>query len=166
MGIPVIQERTAGVKEEELKDMKRVLATLDVDGVVSGALASKYQKSRVDNVCNELGLKSVAPLWQKGEKRLFRKIIDLGFEITMVGVSAEGLDETWLGRVIDWDAVDELGAMGTLHIMLEGGEGETFVTDGPIFNSSIRITSSEKHWDGTCGRLEIKGVELVEKDSG
>ncbi|MCD6522952.1 MAG: TIGR00289 family protein [Candidatus Diapherotrites archaeon] len=164
MHLPIIQRRTKGIKEQEVEDLKRVLSELDVDGVVSGALASRYQKSRIDRICKELGIKSIAPLWQKAEKRLFKEIVDLGFEIIVTGVAAEGLDESWLGRVIDWEAIDELADMGQVHIMFEGGEAETFVTDGPIFRQRIKITKAKRKWDGTRGEYEIEEVKVLPKE--
>jgi len=50
-----------------------------------------------------------------------------------------------------------------LNATLEGGEGETFVLDCPIFASKIEIISSERHWDGVSGRLEINEARLVRK---
>lgn len=164
MGIPVVQKKTEAVKEEELQDMKAALADLGVEAVVSGALASRYQKERVDRIAKELGLKSYAPLWQKGDKRLFRQVLELGFKIIMIGVAAEGLDESWLGRTIDYEAVDELSDMGHLHIMFEGGEAETFVLDGPMFGQRLEVTNAEKKWDGVRGEYTIKGLRTLPKD--
>jgi len=38
--IPLRKAPTSGIKEEELDDLKKLLASLDVDGVVSGAIQS------------------------------------------------------------------------------------------------------------------------------
>ncbi|MCW4026596.1 MAG: diphthine--ammonia ligase, partial [Candidatus Bathyarchaeota archaeon] len=65
VGIPLVRSETSGIKEEELEDLRELLATLDVEGIVSGAVFSEYQKSRIDRVCRELGFKSVAPLWHE-----------------------------------------------------------------------------------------------------
>ncbi|MEJ2281213.1 MAG: TIGR00289 family protein, partial [Candidatus Bathyarchaeota archaeon] len=45
--IPIVKAETSGIKEEELKDLKNLLRSLDVDGVVSGAIQSSYQKQRI-----------------------------------------------------------------------------------------------------------------------
>ena len=163
MGIPVVQENTDAVKEEEVEDMKKAIASLDVEGVVSGALASRYQKSRVDKVCKELGIKSIAPLWDKGDKRLFREIVKVGFRPVITGVAAEGLDESWLGKEVTYEVIDELSEIGMLHIMFEGGEAESFVIDGPIFKNRIEIAKAEKKWDGTRGELEIRKLAVKPK---
>ncbi|MBI4162515.1 MAG: diphthine--ammonia ligase, partial [Candidatus Aenigmarchaeota archaeon] len=65
MKVPIIFGKTKGVKEEELVDLKLLLEKVKekVDGITTGAIASSYQKSRVDKICQELGLHSLAPLW-------------------------------------------------------------------------------------------------------
>ena len=47
--------------------------------------------------------------------------------------------------------------------MLEGGEGETFVTDAPFFKKRIVIEEWDKSWDGIRGVAKIKKAKLVEK---
>src|ERR1700686_5056833 len=67
MHLPQITLETKGVKEEELVDLRKAIdiAKRDylIDGVYTGALASVYQKSRVERICDELGVKAVSPLW-------------------------------------------------------------------------------------------------------
>ena len=65
VGIPLVQAETSGIKETELEDLKRVLSTLDIEGVVYGAISSRYQKQRIDRICRELRLRPIAPLWKK-----------------------------------------------------------------------------------------------------
>jgi diphthine-ammonia ligase len=50
-----------------------------------------------------------------------------------------------------------------VHVGLEGGEGETFVLDCPIFYQRIELTSAEKVWRGDSGYLTIKQARLVQK---
>jgi len=99
--IPLVKAETSGVKEKELEDLKNLLASLDVEGVVSGAVSSSYQKERIERVCEELGLKSVAPLWHQDPLGIMRELTDLTFKVVIVGVYAYGLDQTWLGREIN-----------------------------------------------------------------
>ena len=42
-GIPLAKAETSGIKETELEDLRNLLATLDIEGVVSGAICSQYQ---------------------------------------------------------------------------------------------------------------------------
>ncbi|MBI5680750.1 MAG: TIGR00289 family protein [Methanobacterium sp.] len=167
--IPLIKKVTKGIKEEELGDLNEVLSDLKdkgIEAIYSGALFSVYQKSRIDKICRDLKLKSCAPLWHIDPLEYMEEIIDLGFEVIITSVSAEGFDESWLGRKIDRNVLDEiinLNKKNGIHIGFEGGEAETLVLDGPIFNKKIKIIESEKIWDRDNGHYLIKKALLVDK---
>jgi len=170
MGIPLIQAETPGMKEEELEDLRKALSELKdkgVEAIFTGAIHSQYQKSRIDQLCQELGLESIAPLWHRDPQEYMEEIIELGFEVVITSVSAEGLDESWLGRVITRELLEELRGLHErygLHLAFEGGEAETLVIDGPLFKKKLEILDSEKVWDFDNGHLIIKDAQLVEKD--
>jgi len=126
--------------------------------------------SRFKTLCDKLQLNLFAPLWNKGSEHLLRAMAR-SMQITIVQVAALGLDESWLGRTIDEEAVDDLSIVHRrygVHIMGEGGEYETLVLDAPIFHKRIKIISYEKKWfDGQCrGYIEISKLGLEEKRAG
>src|SRR3989338_11593333 len=102
MDIPLIKKKTKGVKEDELKDLEGVLSTIadEIGGIVTGAVASNYQKNRIDKICEKLKIKSVASLWHKNPERLIKDMIKDKFEIIITAVAAPPLDEKWLRREI------------------------------------------------------------------
>ena len=111
LDIPLISVETDGVKEEELKDLKRAfenLKSLGVEAVYTGALYSVYQKSRIEKLGLEVGLEIISPYWHVDELEYMREIVSSGFKIIISAVAAWGLDESWLGRTIDGEAIDEL----------------------------------------------------------
>jgi ABC transporter with metal-binding/Fe-S-binding domain ATP-binding protein len=170
MGVPQVMQETEGIKEAELEDLKEAVTTakarFGIEGVYSGALASVYQKSRVDRICDEVGVRSISPLWGVDPERHLRNLLEAKFEVVITSVSALGLDESWLGRRIDSKVIDELVKLHSkygLHIGLEGGEGETYVTDCPIFGKRIVIQESERVWNGDSGYLRITRARLVSK---
>lgn len=169
MGIPLLTAKTHGEKEKELDDLKRVLNELKekgIEGIFAGALASTYQKSRIDNICNELGLESHAPLWHRDPQEYMEEIINLGFEVIITSVSAEGLDESWLGKKIDMDLLDEIIKLNKkygMHMAFEGGEAETMVLDCPLFKKRIKIVEAENIWDRDSGYYLIKKAFLEDK---
>lgn len=172
MGVPQVVEATTGVKEEELVDLQRAIETAksnyELDAVYTGALASLYQKTRVEKVCAGLKLRCVSPLWHVDPEIHWRNLLRDGFVVMVSSVSALGLDEAWLGRVMDVPAVKqlvELGAKYRFHIGFEGGEGETFVLDCPLFSKKIEILRSKKQWKGDSGFLEIADARLADKPS-
>lgn len=170
VGVPQMTAPTEGVKEEELGDLKRALAgakeKFAIEGLYTGALASVYQKTRVERVCKDLELECVSPLWGVDPEGHLRRLVKDGFVVMVVSVSALGLDRSWLGRILDDEAVDELVALGRkyrFHVGLEGGEGETFVLDCPLFKQRIEVLESDAHWRGDSGYLQITKARLVEK---
>jgi len=169
MGIPLIKAKTPGEKEKELDDLRAVLNDLKnrgVDAIFAGALASQYQKSRIDDLCSEIGLESKAPLWHWDPKEYMEKLIEQGFEVILISVSAEGLDESWLGRKLDnklLDEIIELNSKYGMHMAFEGGEAETLVLDCPIFKKRINIIESSNMWETDSGYLVISQAELVDK---
>jgi len=166
MGIPLIFKESKGKKEEELIDLKVALAEAKekygVEGVVSGAIFSNYQKTRIDGICNELGLKSLAPLWKRNPKELWNEMFKAGFEVIISAVAAYGLTEEWLGRYVDREAFNMLCDLhGTCYVCTagEGGEFETFVINCPLFKERIIIEKSKKMWD----ERTMSGQLIIEK---
>ena len=166
VGIPLIKAETSGVKEKEVQDLKRLINKLDVEGVVSGAIASSYQKTRIDTVCRQLELKSVTPLWHEDPLDILKEILELNFEVVITGVYANGFDRQWLGKKIDEDAVDALVRLNKKYqtsIVGEGGEYETLVLDAPFFKKRIKILESETIWENQGGYLSITRAKLEDK---
>jgi len=163
LGIPLSSRMTKGQKEDELSDLQTLLQSLPIDGVVSGAIASEYQRTRIERVCDRLGLKSFTPLWHKDQGLLLEDQLHAGFNIMIVGVFAEGLTKDWLGRTID---PPTLAALCSLHetkgvnIAGEGGEYETLVLDGPSFNAPLIIDERETHWSRDSGTIQVKKAHL------
>jgi len=165
--IPLVTAETSGVKEEELDDLKKLLASLDVEGVVSGAIASSYQKERIERICQELSLKSVAPLWHEDPLDIMKELIDLKFKVILVGVYAFGLDQTWLGREINTETLNQLVEINQkyqISLVGEGGEYESLVLDAPIFKKRIEIVQAETTYENSSGVLHVKKAKLVNKD--
>lgn len=167
-GLSLIKAETSGKREEEVKDLKHVLEGLDVEGVVSGAIASTYQKSRIDRICRELSLKSIAPLWGREPAELLHEMIDAGFDILITNIAAEGFNKSWLGRKIDEGCIRDLKELSDkfgINISAEGGDYDTLVLNAPFFKFKIAILKAKKKWDELAcrGILEIQKAELKVK---
>ena len=165
--IPLVTAETAGIKEKELNDLKKLLLSLDVDGIVSGAIMSSYQKERIGNICEELGIKSVTPLWHQDPLDIMNELIDLKFKVIIIGVYAYGLDQTWLGREINPETLEklvELNEKYQISLVGEGGEYESLVLDAPIFKKRIEIVEAETNYEDNSGVLAVKEAKLVDKN--
>jgi len=155
---------------DEMTDLQNALAkmksTHEVSGLVTGAVASDYQKTRFDNMCDTMGLKTYAPLWHKSPKILVEDLKKFGFRIILTAVAAKGLDESWLGRELteaEWSKLEGLSKVHSIHLTGEGGEYESFVLDAPHFSKRIAIEESRKEWLGDNGRLVIEEASLRDK---
>lgn len=154
--------------DAELEPLERALRDLDdelaagVAGITVGAVESDYQYERVSAMAQRIGIDVFAPLWQRSPVVLAEEMLAAGFEITIIQVGAGGLDESWLGRTLDEQTLEELIALRDshgVHPLGEGGEFETLVTDGPHMSRPIAF-DAEPRWDGIRGSLEITDAWL------
>ena len=164
--IQLVKAETLAVKEREVEDLKRLIEGLDVDAIVSGAVASTYQKSRIEKICGQLRLKCIAPLWHENPLNILKEILDLKFEVIITGVYAYGFSEEWLGRKIDEASIKaliELNKQYGVSLVGEGGEYETLVLDAPFFKKRIKIVEAEKIWKNQSGYFLITKAKLENK---
>ena len=160
---PIIIQKTKGIKEDELKELESVIKTAKtkygVEGIVTGAIASVYQASRIQKLCNKLNLECFNPLWQKNPFELLEELIKNGFKVIIVGVGAEGLDESWLGREIDINMINDLNELNKkygINPAGEGGEFESFVLDCPMFKKPLKLKNKRIAGNKNAWRMEIE----------
>lgn len=170
IGIPIIIQKTKGMKEEELEDLenavKKAVKERGVEGIVTGAVASVYQSSRVQRICNKLKLECFNPLWQKGQIELLNNLVKEGFVVGIDGVAAEPFDESWLGRIIDSRTIAELKRLSEkygINPAGEGGEYETYVLDSPMHKKRIVVKKMSRMYRNFYGMLKFEEVELEGK---
>jgi ABC transporter with metal-binding/Fe-S-binding domain ATP-binding protein len=166
MNLPLLFVDSTAEKEKEVGDLRVPIAEADVDGVVAGTVASEYQRTRIERICHELGVRSFLPLWHKHQERLVRDMVAAGFEICVTAVAAEGLDESWLGALLTPDRTAHLVQLHErygINVAGEGGEYETFVLDCPLYSKRVIIDEVETTWDGRRGTYEVVRAHLGAK---
>ncbi len=138
LGIPLLIQKTKGEKEKELEDLQEAFNKSEkrygVEGVVAGALASTYQRDRVEKTAEKTGLKVFSPLWQENQENYMRWLLRTGFKIEITSVAARGLDESWEGKVLNQETVEELIELSKeygFNAAGEGGEYETKIIGFP-----------------------------------
>jgi len=163
MNLPLIIQKTKGEKEKELQDLetaiKKAKEQYNIQGIVTGALHSDYQASRIQKICDKLNLKCINPLWHKNEIEYLKKLINNDFKVIIIGVSAYPLDESWLGKIIDKkfiEQVKELKERYKIHAAGEGGEFETFVLDCPLFEKPLKVSNSKITGEENSWKLDIE----------
>lgn len=172
MELPIIIQETAGQKEQELTDLEIALRKAKelyhLDGIVSGALFSTYQRDRIEKICDRLGLKIFSPLWHKQPDAHMEELLHAGFQIIFTAVAADGLNKTWLNRIITKKDIEQLKKIREktyLNIAGEGGEFESLVLDCPLFKEKIQIIDAEvnEEQDHTATLIIHKAI-LVSKE--
>ena len=161
--IPLIKRKTNGEKEKELEDLKNILHPLPIDGVISGALASEYQRTRIEQICHQLHIRSFTPLWHKNQELLLRDQLKAGFEIIIVGVFAHGLDQSWLGASLNQESLNDflqITRKYSINAAGEGGEYETLVVNGPLFTKQLILDKTSKTWKRDSGALTVEKAHL------
>lgn len=151
------------VLEDALRELNDELEE-GIAGVTVGAVESEFQNSRIQEMSDRLGIETFAPLWQRDPREIAAEMLAAGFEIKIIRVAAGGLDRSWLGRTLDAEAIadlDELHDRYGVHLLGEGGEFETLVTDGPHMSRPIEL-EYDTEWDGTRGSLVIEDAWLGE----
>lgn len=161
-------EESGAQGDAELRPLEAALGDLDAElpggiaGLTAGAVESEYQTSRIEAMADRLDADLFAPLWQQDPRDLADAMLDAGFEIRIIRIAAYGLDESWLGRTLDAEALAELEALNEthgVHILGEGGEFETLVTDGPHMERAIEL-EYDTVWDGTRGTIRVEDAWL------
>lgn len=156
-----------GASETEEIQAVRVALERARGPVVTGAIASAYQWSRLQSVTYSLGRPLFAPLWGKDPGRVVREEIRAGLDIRLVHLAAEPLTPELLGRRLDLEMVDELERRSReirpVHVAGEGGEYETLVLDVPDWTQRLVLDRAETERKGSTSRLVVREAHLEPK---
>lgn len=144
LNLPLLIQKSSAKKEIELKDLEKLLRKVKgkVSYIIAGAVASTYQRSRIETVARKLGFKVIAPLWGLNPKVIWGECIKNHFEIILTKIACEGLGKEWLNKSIDKELFKEfliLSKKYKFHLTGEGGDFESAVVDCPMFSRRIRI---------------------------
>ena len=167
MNLPLLTQSTSGEKEIEVKELKRLVQAAKrkykIEGVVTGAIKSTYQATRIQKVCHELNLWCFNPLWQKDEITHLKDLIKNKFEVIISAVAAYPFDENWLGRKLTIKTIRELEELQEKYQVNscgEGGEYESLVVKCPLFKKRLEIKKTEIIYHNYAGILHIKEVKV------
>ncbi|MDE1834464.1 MAG: diphthine--ammonia ligase [Candidatus Micrarchaeota archaeon] len=165
LGIKQVFAHTEGKKEEELKDLERVLKENNVKFLVTGATYSRYQGERINKLAASMGIEHLAPLWHIDPEAELGEIAT-DFNAIITSVSAEGFDESFLGHRIDEEIIKKLRLLHRkygINMLFEGGEAESFVLDAPLFKKKIVIKKARTEWNGNRGMYIIEDAVFQDK---
>jgi uncharacterized protein (TIGR00290 family) len=145
----LVYEDTTGDEVEDLAALLSYIKTVipDIGAVSSGAIASDYQRTRVERVCSRLGLVSLAYLWHQPQDPLLQRMIDAEIKAILVKVAAAGLNpRAHLGASLAQvqPHLQRLRETYGCNVCGEGGEYETMTLDCPLFTHGRIILDA---WD-------------------
>jgi ABC transporter with metal-binding/Fe-S-binding domain ATP-binding protein len=162
MGVPIIIQETKGEKEIELEDLriaiKKAKSKYKIEGIVTGAVESVYQSTRIQKICNDLGLECFNPLWQKNQIELLEELVRNKFEVIISGVFAYPLDAKWLGKKIDADFIGKIKFLAEKYQINpagEGGEFESLVINCPLFKKKLNVNIVNSIGEGNSWRADF-----------
>jgi predicted ATP pyrophosphatase (TIGR00289 family) len=152
-----------GDEEGALAD---VLGQLRAPTVVTGGIASTFQRTRFGRIAAAAGAQVYAPLWGLLAPQVYQALESRHIDAVVVAVAALGLDREWLGQHLTPAKVTQLlvaAARYRFDPTGEGGDLDTFVLDAPLYTRRLEITSAEEEWHGDRGVLRITRLRSVAK---
>lgn len=156
-----------GATERDESDAVQEALSGATGPVVTGAIASAYQWSRLQSITFRLGRPLYAPLWGKDPGRVVREEIGAGLDIRIVHLAAEPLTPDLLGRRLDLELLSEIErrsrSVRPVHVAGEGGEYETLVTDLPDWRYRLVLDRVEPELRGSASRLIVQKAHLDPK---
>jgi uncharacterized protein (TIGR00290 family) len=147
---------------------KAVLSEEPVDAVVLGGIG--LQETQLRSIQKALlphGIEVFAAHAGDDHVAVMKQMIAKGYKFMISQVAADGLDEHWLGRVLqsekDVDALVACADRYGFHAGGEGGHYDTFTIDGPLFTHALDVKILEKRMETACSGHLIADVQPVQK---
>ncbi|AGK62189.1 putative ATPases of PP-loop superfamily [Archaeoglobus sulfaticallidus PM70-1] len=136
-------------------EFKRLMNGLKAEKVVFGDIFLEEHRVWLEQVCDEVNVEPVFPLWKEDTEKLAREFLSEGYTAYIVSVRKDlGLDE-YLGRKFSDEIIDELMSLG-VDPCGELGEFHTFVTDGPMFVKPV-----EFEFGNVVEREKYKQIQIL-----
>lgn len=144
LGLPCIKTYVKNNDDEMFKlkqALKKAKSRYNINYIITGAIASDFQRFRINFVCEGLSLKTFSPLWHKNQKKLIAEEIKY-LKVQIVSITSFGLDKELLNLQIDKNSLQAIFDSKPLsNKAFEGGEAETLVLDAPEYLYRIKLTS-------------------------
>ncbi|MEM1988529.1 MAG: diphthine--ammonia ligase [Candidatus Woesearchaeota archaeon] len=113
-----------------------------INGIVTGAIASDYQRMRINFIAEELNLPVFSFLWHKPYELILEEESSW-LKFTIVKIMCYGIDEKLVGKIITKDDIKTLLNQKIFNPVFEGGEAETFTIYAPYFKKEIKFKSKK-----------------------
>lgn len=118
--------------------------------VIFGDIFLEDLRAYREEKMKQVDMQCVFPIWKEDTATLIQDFISKGFKTLTCCINDGYLDESWCGRLIDEDFVNELPS--TVDPCGENGEFHSFCYDGPLYRFPLPVKTGEL----TYRPLEIK----------
>lgn len=112
-----------------------------IDSVVFGDLFLADIRAYRDQFLARHKMRGIYPIWQRNTTAFIKEFIELGFKAAVTCVDSKALDQSFAGRIIDYEFLTALPAQ--VDPCGENGEFHTFVFDGPSFAQPVQFCAGE-----------------------
>lgn len=164
--IPVIVIQGSGDEEVDLFELMKECKGFGIRGIVTGALASDFQRMKFLKLADELDLKLISPLWKKNQEYYLRWLISDGFLYIITKISTFGLPIKYLGVPITRKETEEIIALAKkygFNPAFEGGEAETLVLDAPLMKRRMEVEGKIVKESEYVAYYEINNIKTYDK---
>lgn len=124
--------------EEYGSAMEKYIDKFKKQGITTALFGDLYleelKNRRIAN-CARPGLNAEFPLWNIPPREILHQFVENGFKAIITCIDNSILPETFLGKVIDRDFIENYPE--NADICGENGEYHSFVFDGPIFQNPV-----------------------------
>jgi len=147
IGLPlhkVMLDEMPAMKDYDAR-MREMLLAFKNQGVthsIFGDIFLEDLKDYRDEKLGQVGMTGYYPLWKIDSYKLFNEFVTLGFRAVIVCTNSKYLDESYLGRELDHDFLNDIPS--DVDPCGENGEYHSFVFDGPIFTKPIQFDMGER----------------------
>lgn len=135
-------------------DALRDVKADSVTHVIFGDILFDEHRAWADHQCAVHGLVAVEPLFGSSTLALFDEWTASSAEAIIVTARADCLDESWLGRRLRREMLDEFTRLG-VDPCGERGEYHTAVTHSPLFSSPVDVTANGHVQRSGCWALDL-----------
>ncbi|WP_147802817.1 diphthine--ammonia ligase [Alkalicoccus halolimnae] len=143
MDVPLIIRGASWASyQKKFLELMEIMKRNGVNYGVFGDIDLEDHLEWVQRNCEKGGITSYHPLWKKERRQVLTELLDAGFESVIIVVDENKLPATFLGRVLDEEAIAEIEERG-IDACGEEGEFHTVVVDGPLFNRRIPVSFKE-----------------------
>lgn len=143
LNIPLILIECSGEKyENSFENTLKNLKAQGIEGCVFGDIDIEDHKKWCTDRCVHSGVEAFFPLWQENREDLVNEVISLGYKAIIKKVNLKFLNESFLGKTLSKEIVEEIKLAGS-DPCGENGEYHTFIYDGPLLTKKIEIKFSD-----------------------